>query len=247
MLVFNEARTRNSRPPASRARGTIATLVAAFAFVVGLQLIGADRADAACYEVGGSTTIAYQCDIYGSAHYTGGGGGGGGGAGGQAEVGIGEEANTGGGGPDLIRRDLPLSVISKVDQSLANGNCKSLVSPVNPPYQNAIQVWDSVNVYQSDTQPSDRPYSLATATGAGTTGYITLWPLFNSTGPTEIFSLIPAHHGVTRLPDEAEMKALTVLHEIAHLTGALNHDPAGSRLFNLLILERCFGIGNIPV
>ena len=52
-----------------------------------------------------------------------------------------------------------------------------------------------------------------------------------------------------RLPTEDEMKAKTVLHEIAHLTGALplHVAPDSAPEFTLQMLQKCFGINPIPV
>jgi hypothetical protein len=155
----------------------------------------------------------------------------------------------GGGGQAIIvgKSGLGTGVVAKVDEVLRE-DCKSLVSPVNPPYHDPQAVWDVAPVQYSSTPKAGTPEALADApVGVGAAGPMTIYPPFFSTPPESIFSFIPAHNGLTRLPSDDEMKAMTVLHEIAHLTGALSHDQAGSNQFNLLILEKCFGIQPIPV
>jgi hypothetical protein len=157
----------------------------------------------------------------------------------------------GGGGGGAVpdgKGGLPAGAVSKVNEVL-NGDCKSLLSPVSAPFLDPKAVWDAVPIQQSPTPKPGAPTATADApVGVGSTGPITIYPAFYTAGPDSIFGFIPAHNGLTRLPTDDEMKAMTLLHEIGHLTGSLgNHDQAGSDLYNLLILEKCFGIQRIPV
>jgi hypothetical protein len=252
MATSNAARSPALRLRAPRARRAIAGLVAAVACVMGLQAIAADRADAACYDVGGSTSISYWCDIYGSPYYSGGGGGGGGGdAGGLAEVGIGDEGYGGGGFPPG-KSNFGSLVASLVDNVLVNNEpCRNLVTGTAPRYsQNALEVWNAVEITRAAAPNSDSSTANADAHfNQGSNGTITIYPPYYFQKGTDVFGYIPPHTGISRFPTDIEMQARTALHELAHLTGALPPEatPGASREFNMRILETCFGIQRYSV
>jgi hypothetical protein len=107
------------------------------------------------------------------------------------------------------------------------------------------------NVYRNATvvrSPTPDPEGgLAKApVGAGSGGTITVYPQYDTEPPEAIFGYLPPHTGLDRLPSPTEMKAMTVLHEDAHLMGTLgSHTQEQSNQFNLQILTRCLGINKI--
>ena len=108
-------------------------------------------------------------------------------------------------------------------------------------------VYAAATVTRSSTPDPEQPTALARAPiGAGANGTITIYPAFYTEPPENVFLYLPPHKGLSRLPTPAEMKAMTVLHEDAHLTGTLGvHTDEQSAEFNLRILDRCFGITKI--
>jgi hypothetical protein len=110
-----------------------------------------------------------------------------------------------------------------------------------------VAVYEGATVVSSSTPNAEDPTTLATApVGAGSNGTITLYPKHFTEAPEHVFQYIPAGTGLSRLPTKEEFQAATVLHEDAHLTGALGaHTPQQSAEFNLKILSTCFGITKI--
>jgi hypothetical protein len=98
--------------------------------------------------------------------------------------------------------------------------------------------------------------------GAGGNGTITLYRLFHNppSSPNSLFgtgggafmrSLDPLPYGIIG-PDPtlgaAEARAVVILHELAHLTGALDHGDEGATAFNRKLLSDCLrGLGKDPI
>jgi hypothetical protein len=247
MPTSNPARTPASRLRAPLARRAIAGLVAAVACAMGLQVIAADRAHAACYEVGGSTTIAYQCDIYGSPHYTGGGGGGGGGGTGYQEmVGIGDEGYGGGGG-------YPTGTgVEQAGALLNNDTCAHHIAGKTGKTADQVRA-----IYNKVPKPIVNGYHPESSTafasapfGAGEQGEIKLYTPYVLVKPDTIKGLLPEGTQLSRPLTREEVQAVIVLHETAHLTGALDHGsnlPAVDPVFNMMIINACFDVIKRPI
>jgi hypothetical protein len=141
---------------------------------------------------------------------------------------------------------LPSDVVRKVNAVLT-GDCKSFLGTTNAPHISPTEVWAKVKITKSSTPKPGDPYAAAAASavGAGVNGEMTVYPWFDSLRGDYIFGAIPPHTGLSRLPEDDEIKAMAILHEIGHLTGGLDHGPEGARLYNLLILEKCFGITKV--
>lgn len=224
------------------ARRVVAGLSAAGLLVIGLQLAAATPAQAECYEWGCNIeeTLDEPIEFFWGPYLP------------EPYGGYVEPISPGGSGDIGQTRVFQLDdeVVAAVNDVL-KGDCASLLTNVNPPVHNPKTVFSQAPVVKSSTPNPETPDALASvptsAVGTGQ-GTITLYPPFDTTKPDQIFNFIPAHNGLTRLPTENELKAMAVLHEIGHLTGSLGeHTQSGSNEYNLLILEKCFGINRIPV
>jgi hypothetical protein len=231
------------------AQRAVAALFTIGLLAMAIQIGSAAPAHAACYAVPGPTGIDYQCDIDGGDGSFGGGGGGGGRHGPLLDTG----ADTGGlgGGGGGVEIPVGMTVAERVSQVLRdNTPCRNLISGVAPAGgNNASQVWDTVEVTRSATPYSADPGANATAVvNGGLYGpQMTTYPPYYTQKGVDVFSYIPANTGLTRYPTDQEMQARTVLHELAHLTGALPGDGDLAKDFNLQILDKCFGIQGYPV
>jgi hypothetical protein len=213
----------------------------------GLQLLGAERAEARCYELPGSTTISYQCDINGNVYGPYGGGGGGGGTGYQEEVGIGDPG--GGGAPftgDAIAADL-----------LTNDTCANFVAgatsspPTGLSADNARIIFAVASKTFANGYHPQKPTAFASApVGAGSGGTITLYTPYTLVVPDDIKKLLPEGTRLSQPLSREEVQAAILLHETAHLTGALSHGstlPGVDPVWNMMMLQACFGVVSQPI
>jgi hypothetical protein len=234
-------------------------LLSAVALIAGIQMAGAGAASADTCWVDGDGGVHCMYDGGETVGTPGGGGpgGGGGGGGNRHRPIIGDPdapiEPAGPPPPPTGKTVVGVAVALKVDNVLAqNEACRNLVTGVAPNgFQNALQVWNAVPITKSATPRNPQPAANADADfNAGSTGSITIYPPFYTQKGDDVFGYIPSNNGLSRLPSDEEMKARTVLHELAHLTGALgphtDPDPAAKE-FNLRILETCFGIQRLPV
>lgn len=159
-----------------------------------------------------------------------------------------------GGGEDPQAQDPQAFAV--VTTYLSNPSCRALIKGTSS--FDPEQVWRSIQIY--DMAPATKPGSptawASAPLGAGTNGYIQLWAPYH----TVVFELSnypaldPAK--LARTPTPAETRAMILLHELAHLTGALGPHfvtpkpneytpPSPGEIglpFNHQILERCTGL-----
>jgi hypothetical protein len=244
-------RTRTSRCRAPRARRAIAALVAAGAVAVGLQMVAAVPAQARCYEVPGTTTISYQCDINGNVFGPYGGGSGGGSTGYQEMVGIGDENYGGGGGL------APFTGETLAADLLANDRCANFVAgatsspPTGKTAAHARIIFDVVpKTFANDYHPQSPTAYASAPVGAGSGGSITLFTPYVLVTPDDIKKILPEGTRLSHALSREEVQAAILLHETAHLTGALNHGstlPGVDPVWNMMLLQACFGVVAQPI
>jgi len=221
--------------------------------VAGLQVTTAVPARADCY-YSGPGDFDYTCDVVGLVEGPGGGIGGdpGGGDVPDEEADPEDGGNAGGGnsGTEQVsnpyQATLPSDVVGKINAVLT-GDCKSFLGTTYQPYISPTEVWAKVKITKSSTPSVFGPLVAAFAypTGGGVNGELTVYPFFDSLKSDDIAKAIPPNTRLSRLPADVEIKALVILHEIGHLTGGLTHQADGAPLYNLLILEKCFGITKV--
>src|SRR5262245_3531096 len=236
------------------ARRAGAGLATAGLLVTGMLLAGAKPAQADCYPVPDPTGIHYQCDIDGGGSGGPGplpGGGGGPILGGGVEQPDGPAEDGGsGGGSGGGRVALDFAVSSLVDLKLdGNTNCNSLITGLAPALgENARTVFQKVAIVR---KPQDPNYPTAAASAEyhrGSLGEMWIYPKFDEYNGGDIQFFVPPNTALSRAPDRTEFKAMFVLHELAHLTGALAFhvpDNSDAQAFNLQILNKCFGITKV--
>lgn len=223
------------------ARRAAAGLSAAGLLIIGLQLAVASPAQAECYEWGCNIdeTLDEPLDFFWGPYLP------------EPYGGYVEPISPGGVGDTGQTRVFQLNdeVVVKVNEGLAREACNNLLTGTNPVNgNNARTVWQKASVVKSNVPNPDSPDAPAsTQQGASVNGTITTYPAFESLHGYDIAQYIAENNTLERLPTDDEIKAMAVLHEVAHLTGNLGHDPdgKGDELFNLLVLEKCFGINRI--
>jgi hypothetical protein len=110
-------------------------------------------------------------------------------------------------------------------------------------------VFQKVEIVRSATPHPTYPTAAGAADfNAGSQGTMTIYPPFDQYNGGDIQFFLPPNTTLSRTPSRNEFKAMHVLHELAHLTGALPlHAPdnSDSEAFNLQILNKCFGITKV--
>jgi hypothetical protein len=244
-----------------RCRRALASLATIGALAALMQITGAAPANADCYAVPGPTGIDYQCDIDGGESGGAAGGGGGGGIH-RPLLDTGAEGRGGGGGgqdgyANLDHLKIPEAARDAVNRALAKEACRNLLSSdlnvITPgPDHDARETWGSVKITKSPTPSADDPNAAAqvpTSQAGSGQGEIILFPRFDHiTGP-DINSIIPEGKITSPTMTADDVKALVVLHELAHLDGGLGDDTSSlgisskaTKEFNARVLTACLGV-----
>ncbi|HEY1275343.1 MAG TPA: hypothetical protein VGF25_10550 [Thermoleophilaceae bacterium] len=100
----------------------------------------------------------------------------------------------------------------------------------------ASAVWAAMKIVKSST-PNGDYIAKVSRVGDGANGTVTIYPVFDTLKGRELFGDTQVT-GLDRMPTADEYKALVILHEIAHLTGALTHDVPDPLLFSPSELKR---------
>ena len=123
---------------------------------------------------------------------------------------------------------------------LTNPDCNSLVTGSSS--ESADHVWLYVAKHESSSPYPDDPNALAASpVGAGSGGSITIYPPYHTVTYSPAWFPALSPNQLVRTPTDDEMRALALLHEVAHLTGTLGQHVPGDNgyAFNQFILDRC--------
>lgn len=157
----------------------------------------------------------------------------------------------GGAGPgpvpaDTVERILG-AAIRLTREKLANPSCNAYLSGATSGDADAATVFTNVqgggrlvDTLEQRQVEGTRVFAQVDQIGAGSGGTITLFlPFYNALNDPSYYNATMDTFSPPLSPDE--MKALIILHEVAHLTGANRHyDEASNRAFDYGIVVNCF-------